>query len=1249
MTDLSTVSNIEASDISPEEQYYIRIANLLLRVAPTAVRVKFDQEFYPGELKAVLNLNKFNILAHLKQKRVINQPQWDLLFPISGKPASDTFDLTLMICLIKNLTNIEVGDELPFSRNETDGADLTRIKYYRNKIMHSNDGIVSESTFKSWWDEISRAIIRLGGTSFEDRCSLMKLRKLDSNDKEVLTGIKNIIGTPDPVPKGLRQLWNATILEWENENVAKTRAISQLTDMITKGNVAVAVGPSGCGKSTAIHYIALQLSRTKEYEIIIPYNPDDMRHFFNPDCKQVFVIDDVFGDATFDENKGKQWCFCGNHMIDFTLEVAHTNLIRDRFVLKRLMKKNVEHEKVVKIPLANGKKYIERLKKDIEQGFVINVFLNQNLKYPSFRYEFIKQIAEDIVISLPDKTIFSLVMSMMDCGFCDIVAILLIKEIDLNKLNWDGETPLFKAACKGYTKVVQVMLEQKANPNFHACFNWLGEKDQRTAISWLKFNPVKSPSSIERSETYKLSPLYIDNSWLKNLPVKRVRPSPFERYGTYNVSPLHIATSKGYTDIVKLLLSYDADLDYATKCNQIESSLYIASIQGYTYIVHLLLENKSNSNVKISKYSMSAIKNSLCVAVEKGYCDIVKLLLDHYVNLFKQKDQIRMTPHTSWVSFYLKMIEIAVVNDRDNIVKLLIEKDCDSNISFSNFSDETKTSVLFNSICKGKTKIVKLLLEHNIDPNLCIKNNESPLLRATYLGFIEIIKILLEHNSNPNICNTENISPLYIASWNGHTGIASKFGNSDVVRLLIDHNCDPNICSNDNESALFAASSKGHTEVVKLLLDYNCDPNICNKDNKSSLFVACDLSWKDTTEIVELLLDHNCDPNTLNKDDESPLFVACSSYLDNTKIIKLLLDHKADPKLCNKDNKSPLFMASRSNRANIVKLLLDHNCDPNICSNDNESALFAASSMGHTAVVKLLLDHNCDPNIFNKDNKSSLFKASLSGCSEVVRLLLDHNSDPNICSNDNESALFAAASKGHTEVVKLLLDYNCNPNICNKDNKSPLFVACDLSLKDTTEIVELLLDHNCDPNTRNKDNESPLIIIKNYNCDPNICNKGNESPLFVASDKGYSEIVKLLLNHHCDPNQYTSSHETPLFVASKSQGYKSSMRNDYLIRRNNSTASANFMISQSYTEIVKLLLSHNADPNVCNENNESPLFAASSNGNIDIVKLLLDHIVYPFICNKDNESPLQVATRRNHTEIVDLLNKYETAKCKYSS
>lgn len=77
--------------------------------------------------------------------------------------------------------------------------------------------------------------------------------------------------------------------------------------MITKDNVAVAVGPSGCGKSTAIHYIALQLSTTKEYEIIILNNPDDMRHFFNPDCKQVFVIDDVFGDATFDENKGKQW------------------------------------------------------------------------------------------------------------------------------------------------------------------------------------------------------------------------------------------------------------------------------------------------------------------------------------------------------------------------------------------------------------------------------------------------------------------------------------------------------------------------------------------------------------------------------------------------------------------------------------------------------------------------------------------------------------------------------------------------------------------------------------------------------------------------------------------------------------------------------------------------------------------------------------------------------------------------------
>lgn len=75
---------------------------------------------------------------------------------IIGNVSSEVFDLTLMICLIKNITTIPVGDILPFCGDKSEGADLTRLKYYRNKIMHTDNGILLDTTFKSWWDEISQ-------------------------------------------------------------------------------------------------------------------------------------------------------------------------------------------------------------------------------------------------------------------------------------------------------------------------------------------------------------------------------------------------------------------------------------------------------------------------------------------------------------------------------------------------------------------------------------------------------------------------------------------------------------------------------------------------------------------------------------------------------------------------------------------------------------------------------------------------------------------------------------------------------------------------------------------------------------------------------------------------------------------------------------------------------------------------------------------------------------------------------------
>ncbi|CAG2207990.1 unnamed protein product [Mytilus edulis] len=852
MTDVSAASNIQAADISPEEQNYLRIANLLLRVAPSSVRIKFDNELHPGGLNTVLNQNRFKILEPLKQKKIINQAQWDLLFPISGTPSSKTFDLTLMICLIRNLTNIEIGDAIPFSGNKTDGADLTRIKYYRNKIMHSIDGIFCQSQ-----------ILKFGGMKY--------LR----NDKEILTEIKNIIGTSDPIPKGLRNLWDKTILEWKKEQVAETRAITRLAEMIASDNVAVAVGPSGCGKSTAIHNIALQLALLHNYDIIIAYNPEDMRQLFNPDCKQVFVIDDILGVATFDENKARKWTEMSND-VNRILE----DIIRDSII-------------------------------DTCNSFAVYSPPPLNHSVTKFKFDYDEESISDPLN---------------------------------NRVNMPGTV-----------------------------------------------GPITS------------------KTYLKFLSSKKTPQFVHEQ--AYEILPIHIAVSKGYTDIVKLLLTHNAEPDYDTGCHQIASPLYIASYKGNTDIVKLLLENKPRTKVTVptlqtvylKEYSQLSLESSLHIAVLHGFYDIVRLLLIYKVDLYQYQEHLLLsTPHTKLsMNFYWNMVSIAIVNDHEEILKLLLEQDCN--------------------------------LNHNCDPNICDKDNKSPLF------------------------------------------FASRWGHTQILKLLLAQNCDPNICNKDNESPLFVASQQGHTENVKLLLDYKCDPNICNKDNESALFVACSSFWN-CTDIVKLLLDHK----------------TCASKRCNIDIVKLLLDHKSDPNICNKNNKSPLFVACASKRCNIdiVKLLLDHKSDPNICNKNNKSPLFVAcaSKRCNIDIVKLLLDHKSDPNMCNKNNKSPLFVACASKRSCASIGLLDGFSKF-VFHYDNKLNL-PDTFQNHIEIMKLLLDHNCDPNICNKDNESPLFVA---SLNGYTEIVKLLI---------------------NYSCDPNICNKDNESPLQAALRRNHTEIVDLLNNYH---------------------------------------------------------------------------------------------------------------------------------------
>ncbi|VDI22909.1 Hypothetical predicted protein [Mytilus galloprovincialis] len=99
--------------ISEEEENYVRLALLLKGVAPRAIRTYFDRTFPPTYLPSTLNTH-YDTLDNLKFRRVLNQTQWNLLFPTNGQ--------------IKEELEIWAEDDKMFI--ETNGAKsvLKRIK-----------------------------------------------------------------------------------------------------------------------------------------------------------------------------------------------------------------------------------------------------------------------------------------------------------------------------------------------------------------------------------------------------------------------------------------------------------------------------------------------------------------------------------------------------------------------------------------------------------------------------------------------------------------------------------------------------------------------------------------------------------------------------------------------------------------------------------------------------------------------------------------------------------------------------------------------------------------------------------------------------------------------------------------------------------------------------------------------------------------------------------------------------------------
>ncbi|TNN55928.1 Protein fem-1 C [Liparis tanakae] len=235
---------------------------------------------------------------------------------------------------------------------------------------------------------------------------------------------------------------------------------------------------------------------------------------------------------------------------------------------------------------------------------------------------------------------------------------------------------------------------------------------------------------------------------------------------------------------------------------------------------------------------------------------------------------------------------------------------------------DLKTAV-FNAARDGKLRLLQKLLEnkdgHEVTKLMGEKTNgATPLLMASRYGHLDLVEYLLECCSAPVEVGgsvnfdgetIEGAPPLWAASAAGHL---------KVVQSLLGHGASVNSTTLTNSTPLRAACFDGHLDIVKYLVEHKADLEVANRHGHTCLMISC---YKGHKEIAQYLLERGADVNRKSVKGNTALHDCAES--GSLEIMRMLLQFGASMEQ-DGYGMTPLLSASVTGHTNIVDDLTMH-------------------------------------------------------------------------------------------------------------------------------------------------------------------------------------------------------------------------------------------------------------------------------------------------------------------------------------
>ena len=314
-----------------------------------------------------------------------------------------------------------------------------------------------------------------------------------------------------------------------------------------------------------------------------------------------------------------------------------------------------------------------------------------------------------------------------------------------------------------------------------------------------------------------------------------------------------------------------------------------------------------------------------------------------------------------------------------------------------------------------------------------------------------------------------------------------------------------------------------------------------------------------------------------------------------------------------------MHWASHWNDLDSARLLLRAGAKANATDDEGTTPLFLACLNGSLSMVELLLESGANVNVARLTGETPLMTAAYTGNPAVVKLLIARGADVNVKETSRgQTPLMLAAAQNHLEIARILIEQKADVHARSSHGFTPFLFAVQ---QGNLDMAKLLLGAGADVNET-----APDGIGGDTNARRLYKPNTEAGALLLAIDSRHEAMAKWLIERGANVNEHSAG-RTPLHSA----------------------------IQQDMLELVGLLLSHGANPNVGLERpmpllsraltaltgmqvsqiGATPFWLAADYGNARIMRMLADAGANPLTATKDHTTPLMAAAGVDYIEGED--------------